>query len=40
MKTIILILSVLSVFYGLIVYPPFFAPGMVGIFFVGGSYLE
>lgn len=40
MKTIILILSVLFVLYGLTVYPPYFAPGMVGIFFVGGSYLE
>lgn len=40
MKTLILIVSVLSVLYGLIIYPPCFAPGMVGIFFVGGSYLE
>lgn len=40
MKTIILIMSVLSILYGLLVYPPFFAPGMIGIFFVGGSYLE
>lgn len=40
MKTLILIVSVLSALYGLIIYPPFFAPGMVGIFFVGGSYLE